>query len=53
VAGTVPELVDIVGQFADLGINELIIPDFSLGKGAAERREAFEMIRSEIMPNYL
>jgi len=53
VAGTVPELVDIVGQFADLGIDELIIPDFSLGKGAAERREAFEMIRSEIMPSYL
>jgi alkanesulfonate monooxygenase SsuD/methylene tetrahydromethanopterin reductase-like flavin-dependent oxidoreductase (luciferase family) len=53
VAGTIPQLVEIVGQFADLGINELIIPDFSLGKERAERREAFEMIRSEIMPAYL
>jgi alkanesulfonate monooxygenase SsuD/methylene tetrahydromethanopterin reductase-like flavin-dependent oxidoreductase (luciferase family) len=53
VAGTIAELVEIVGQFADLGIDELIIPDFSLGKERAERREAFEMIRSEIMPAYL
>ncbi len=53
VAGSISELVDIVGQFADLGIDELIIPDFSLGRERAERRAAFEMIRSEIMPAFL
>lgn len=53
VAGTIAELTEIVSQFADLGIDELIFPDFSLGATPAARREAFERIHAEIMPNFM
>lgn len=36
--GTPAELADIVAEYADAGVNELIIPDFTLGQGDAKKR---------------
>jgi F420-dependent oxidoreductase-like protein len=33
IIGTPSEVRDVVAEFADLGVNELIVPDFTLGKG--------------------
>ncbi len=33
IIGTPSEVSDVVAEFADLGVNELIVPDFTLGKG--------------------
>ena len=35
--GTVAELQDQIKAFADLGVNEVIIPDFTLGEGDGKR----------------
>ncbi len=36
--GTPEELVDVVAEYADAGVDELIIPDFTLGQGDAKRQ---------------
>ena len=35
--GTTSELVDVVGAYAAAGVDELIVPDFTLGSGARKR----------------
>ena len=34
IIGTVAEVRDVVAQYAELGVDELIVPDFTLGAGA-------------------
>ena len=48
-AGSVAEIVDAMGQYAELGFDEFILPDFTLGRDAAQRREGFERFRSEVV----
>lgn len=36
--GTPAELRDVVAAYADAGVDELIVPDFTLGEGDAKRR---------------
>lgn len=36
-AGGVGQVQEIVGQYAEAGVNELIVPDFTLGRGEAKR----------------
>jgi F420-dependent oxidoreductase-like protein len=37
IIGTPAEVTDIVGQYAEAGADELIVPDFSLGSGARKK----------------
>lgn len=44
------ELVDQLGRYADLGVDEFAIPDFTLGRTAAARRETLEVLVTEVLP---
>ena len=45
--GTVAQLQEQLGAFAELGVDEVIIPDFNLG-GPSERREIADRFISEV-----
>ena len=49
VVGGVQELVDRFGAYKDLGIDELIVPDFTLGRNAEERRDTYDRIWHEVI----
>jgi alkanesulfonate monooxygenase SsuD/methylene tetrahydromethanopterin reductase-like flavin-dependent oxidoreductase (luciferase family) len=51
VGGPVERLVDAVGAWADVGVDEVIVPDFTLGRGA-ERLERLDLIIEEIAPAF-
>lgn len=48
VAGSSAELVDQVGEYVAAGIDELIVPDFTLGRTTAERRESYDRFWTEV-----
>ncbi len=48
IVGSPAELIDIVGKYHDLGVDELAIPDFTLGASRAERSDAFARFHAEI-----
>ena len=43
------ELVDVLGQYEELGFDELIIPDFTLGGTAEERFANYRLLQSEVI----
>ncbi len=45
--GTVAEIKDIVAAYADAGVNELIVPDFTLGD-AAQKRATMDRFIQEV-----
>lgn len=49
VVGSDGEVVDAVGRYAELGFDEFIVPEFNLGETAAEKIEALERIRTEVI----
>ncbi len=49
VAGSVDHVVDAIGQFGELGFNEVIVPDFSLGDTENERADAYEHFMTAIV----
>jgi probable F420-dependent oxidoreductase len=52
IVGSVDQLVETIAGYEELGLDELIIPDFTLGRDAAERRATFERINAEIVPSF-
>ncbi len=50
IAGSVEHIIDQIGQYAELGFDEVIIPDFTLGGTPEERTAAYEMFDTEIVP---
>ncbi|MET0145123.1 MAG: LLM class flavin-dependent oxidoreductase [Ilumatobacteraceae bacterium] len=51
VGGSVEQLVDAVGAWAAVGVDEVIIPDFTLGSGA-QRVELLDLVAEEIAPAF-
>jgi alkanesulfonate monooxygenase SsuD/methylene tetrahydromethanopterin reductase-like flavin-dependent oxidoreductase (luciferase family) len=49
--GTPSELVDVVGAYAEAGVDELIIPDFTLG-GGARAKDTYDRFLSEVAAPY-
>jgi probable F420-dependent oxidoreductase len=49
IAGTADQLVEIVGEYAELGFDEFIVPDWNLGDTPAQRREGFERIDEQVV----
>ncbi len=45
--GTSAELVDVVGRYREAGVDELIIPDFTLGTGE-KRRDLLDRFKREV-----
>lgn len=51
IGGTSAQLVDTVGKWAEAGLDELIIPDFTLG--SPERtRDALDQLMAEVVPAF-
>lgn len=50
VAGSPDKIADAIGQYGELGFDEVIIPDFTLGEEAAQRASAYDTFTTEIMP---
>lgn len=51
VAGSAERIIDAIGEYAELGFDEIIVPDFTLGSTEAERREGYDRWAAEIIPN--
>jgi alkanesulfonate monooxygenase SsuD/methylene tetrahydromethanopterin reductase-like flavin-dependent oxidoreductase (luciferase family) len=51
VAGSVEKLADVVGQWRDAGVDEVIIPDWVLGKGA-RRLDAMDQILEGVVAHF-
>jgi len=50
-AGTVGRLRDVVAAYAEAGLDELIVPDFTLGSGA-QKTEALDRFIDEVAPAF-
>ncbi len=50
IAGSDDHIVEAIGKYAELGFDEVIVPDFTIGKDAEGRREAYERFMAEIIP---
>ena len=50
IVGSTDELVDQLGRYAELGFDEFIVPDFTLGRTAEERFANYRLIRSDVIP---
>jgi len=48
-AGTPEQLVEQIAWYAEQGVDEFIVPDFTLGPTPAARSEAYQRIRTEIV----
>lgn len=47
IVGTPAEVVDVVGAYRDAGVDELIVPDFTLGSGA-RRLDTLDRFKEEV-----
>ena len=51
IAGNVNEVIDIVNDYVKAGVNELIVPDFTMGQGA-QKIETLDRFINEVASNY-
>jgi len=49
ISGSAQQLVDQLGQYADLGFDEFILPDWNLGNDKSERAENLTRIKTEVL----
>jgi probable F420-dependent oxidoreductase len=49
ICGSAQQLIDQVGQYADVGFNEFIVPDWNLGAGKSERADNLARIKAEVL----
>ena len=47
--GSAPQLVDELGKYAELGIDEFIMPDWNLGTDKSERADRVARIKTEVL----
>jgi len=43
-------ITDRIGEYAELGFDEVIIPDFALGASREDRFANYELFTAEIVP---
>jgi alkanesulfonate monooxygenase SsuD/methylene tetrahydromethanopterin reductase-like flavin-dependent oxidoreductase (luciferase family) len=49
ICGSAQQLIDQLGQYADAGFNEFIVPDWNLGAGKSERADNLARIKAEVL----
>ena len=49
IAGSAAEVIDQLGRYAELGFDEFIVPDFTLGRTLEQRRDGLARIRAEVI----
>jgi alkanesulfonate monooxygenase SsuD/methylene tetrahydromethanopterin reductase-like flavin-dependent oxidoreductase (luciferase family) len=47
-AGSAAEIVDLLGQYAELGFDEFILPDWNMGADPAQRLDQLDTIKSDV-----
>ncbi len=52
IAGSEEAILDAIGRYIELGFDELIVPDFSMGKTAEERTDSYEHFTNSIIPHF-
>lgn len=52
VIGGPDEICAAIARYGDLGFDEIIVPDFSLGAGPEQRRASYARFVEEIIPNF-
>jgi alkanesulfonate monooxygenase SsuD/methylene tetrahydromethanopterin reductase-like flavin-dependent oxidoreductase (luciferase family) len=50
--GNSAQLVDLIGEYADQGVDEFALPDFNLQGDASRRREAIERFHDEVAVHF-
>ena len=48
VVGGPEQLVEAIGRYQELGVDEVIVPDFTLGSTAAERQMSYDRFAAEV-----
>jgi F420-dependent oxidoreductase-like protein len=51
IVGTPAEVVEIVGRYRDAGVDELIVPDFTLGP-MPRRKDTCDLLINEVAPHF-
>ena len=51
IGGTSEQLIETIGEWADAGLDELIIPSFTLGSGE-QAKEAIDQLITEVAPAF-
>jgi alkanesulfonate monooxygenase SsuD/methylene tetrahydromethanopterin reductase-like flavin-dependent oxidoreductase (luciferase family) len=51
-AGSVAEIVDAIGRYAELGFGEFIVPNFNFGSAREQRQERLERIDADIVSQF-
>ena len=51
IVGTPPEVVDIVGSYAEIGLDELIVPDFTFGP-LERKKESMDLFVEQVAPEF-
>jgi F420-dependent oxidoreductase-like protein len=51
IVGTPKEVQEVVAAYADAGVDELIVPDFTLGRGS-RRTDTFDLFINEVAPSF-
>jgi alkanesulfonate monooxygenase SsuD/methylene tetrahydromethanopterin reductase-like flavin-dependent oxidoreductase (luciferase family) len=49
IIGSTTEIVDVIGQYAEAGLDEFALPDFNLGESPTQRRETIERFHKEVV----
>jgi alkanesulfonate monooxygenase SsuD/methylene tetrahydromethanopterin reductase-like flavin-dependent oxidoreductase (luciferase family) len=49
IIGSNDQLVDEIGKYLEMGFDELIVPDFTLGATAPERAERYVSLRTDVL----
>jgi probable F420-dependent oxidoreductase len=50
IVGSTDQLVDELGRYAEVGFDEFIVPDFTLGGTAEERFANYRLLQSDVIP---
>jgi alkanesulfonate monooxygenase SsuD/methylene tetrahydromethanopterin reductase-like flavin-dependent oxidoreductase (luciferase family) len=52
IIGSAAEIVDLIGQYAEAGLDEFALPDFNLGESPTERREKIERFHEDVASRF-
>lgn len=52
IIGTTAEIVDVMGQYAQAGLDEFALPDFNIGTSPSQRRETIERFHEEVVSKF-
>ena len=51
--GNAAELIDLLGTYVDAGVDELAVPDFTLGATAERRLDTYQRLRDEVLSAFV